>query len=177
MVRSGAGEMTGGVLVIGFGDSLRSDDGAGPRVAALLPPAETLVVRVCDQLTPEAAEDLRGRDLVVFVDATATLDPGAVAVRPLEPGKSDEASQFTHDCRPETLLLLAERLYDARPRAFLVTIGAASFDFGAALSPTVEAALPTAAEAVRRVIEGAFDQLRIASSSPPAASKSSMSSG
>ena len=53
---------------------------------------------------------------------------------------------------PEGLLLLAERLYDARPRAYLVTIGAASFALGEDLSPSVAAALPEAAALVRRVL-------------------------
>jgi len=139
-------------LVIGYGDSLRSDDGAGPRVAELLSGLEGLTVLTRHQLVPELADDFRGRDVVVFVDAAATLEPGEVAVRRLEASPPARAAGFAHPYGPETLLLVAERLYRATPRAFLVTLGAQSFALGETLSPAVEAALPEAANWVRRLI-------------------------
>jgi hydrogenase maturation protease len=58
-------------LVIGHGNELRGDDGAGPSVARAvaswhLPGVRTLAVH---QLTPELAEDLAQTKRVVFVDA------------------------------------------------------------------------------------------------------------
>ena len=139
-------------LVIGYGDRLRSDDGAGPRVAERLAATDRVAVRIRAQLVPELADDMRGRDVVVFVDATATLEPGAVAVRRLAAVVEPGAPALTHHTSPEGLLLLAERLYDARPCAFLVAIGAASFALGEDLSPSVAAALPEAAALVRRLV-------------------------
>jgi hydrogenase maturation protease len=141
-----------GALVIGYGDALRSDDGAGPRIADLMTPADGLAVFVRHQLLPELAADLKGRDVVVFVDAGTGLEPGAVFARRLTPSDAAEPSGMTHHCTPEGLLRLAERLYGARPCAFLVTIGAASFELGEELSAPVAAALPEAAAAVRRLI-------------------------
>ena len=88
----------------------------------------------------------------MFVDAAATLAPGAVASRRLAASDAPKAPGLTHHASPEGLLLLAERLYGARPRAFLVTIGAASFALGEDLSPSVAAALPEAAALVRRLL-------------------------
>jgi len=139
-------------LVIGYGDSLRSDDGAGPRVAELLSGLEGLTVLSRHQLVPELADDFRGRDVVVFVDAAATLKPGEVAVRRLRASPPAGPAGFTHHYDPETLLLVAERLYGTTPRAFLVTLGAQSFALGETLSPAVEAALAEAAKRVRRLI-------------------------
>ncbi len=128
--------MTTPALVIGYGNSLRSDDGAGPRVAELLATTGGVSVRIRQQLVPELADDLRGRRVVVFVDAAATLAPGAVATRRLTASEGGEAPGLAHHFGPEALLLLADRLYEARPRAFLVTIGASSFDLGdAAVAP------------------------------------------
>ena len=62
-------------LVIGYGNRLRSDDGAGPRVAERLA-SDGVAVRVCDQLVPELADDLKGRAVVVFVDAATSSRPG-----------------------------------------------------------------------------------------------------
>ena len=86
-------------LVIGYGDSLRSDDGAGPRVAELLSGLEGLTVLTRHQLVPELADDFRGRDVVVFVDAAATLKPGEVAVRRLRASPPAGSAGFTHHYR------------------------------------------------------------------------------
>ena len=144
--------MTETALVIGYGNGLRSDDGAGPRVAELLAKADDVAVLVRHQLVPELADDLRGRDVVVFVDAATTQAPGVVATRRLTATQTAQAPGLTHHCDPEALLLLAERLYGARPRAFLVTLGASSFALGEGLSPPVAAALPVAAAAIRRLL-------------------------
>ncbi len=144
--------MTEAALIIGYGDTLRSDDGAGPRVAELFAATDGVAVRIRGQLVPELADDMRGRDVVVFVDAAAKLAPGAVAVRPLTTTDAPTAPGLTHHASPEGLLLIAERLYGARPAAFLVTIGAASFGLGEDLSPPVAAALPEAAALVRRLV-------------------------
>ena len=67
-------------LVIGYGNSLRSDDGIGVRVAEIvadwyLPEVRSLCL---PQLTPELAADLAKVDLVIFVDACQTLDSDTV---------------------------------------------------------------------------------------------------
>jgi len=147
--------MTEAALVIGYGDSLRSDDGVGPRVAELLAPADNVAVLVRSQLLPDLAADLEGRDVVVFVDAGAGLEPGAVSARRVTPSETLDAAGLTHHCSPGALLRLADRLYGARPRAFLVTVGAASFELGEELSPPVAAALAEAAAEVRRLIAAA----------------------
>jgi hydrogenase maturation protease len=144
--------MTEAALVIGYGNTMRSDDGVGPRIARLLTPAKGVDVLVRHQLVPELADDLRGRRVVVFVDAAATLAPGAVATRPVTASEPMPAPGLTHHVSPETLLLLAERLYDARPRAFLVTVGVSSFDLGEELTPRVAAALPEAVATVRLLL-------------------------
>jgi hydrogenase maturation protease len=138
-------------LVIGYGNRLRSDDGAGPEVAERLA-ADGVNVRVCDQLVPEMADALRECAVVVFVDAAATLKPGAVASRRLSASDANEKFEPTHDLGPEALLRLGERLYGAKPRAFLVTVGAASFAFGQTLSAPAATALPEAVALVRRLI-------------------------
>jgi hydrogenase maturation protease len=153
--------MVEAALVIGYGNGLRGDDGIGPQVAeavarSVAPPAG-VTVRICHQLVPELADDLRDRQLVVFVDATTRLAPGAVATRSLTAADAPAPSAGPdHRCTPGTLIRLAERLYGARPAAFLVTVGAAAFAHGEGLSPAVAAALPQAVAAVRRLIDAAI---------------------
>ena len=66
------------LLVIGYGNTLRRDDGVGPHVAEAiaalaLPGVEALV---CPLLTPELAEAIARARRVVFVDAMVTAPPG-----------------------------------------------------------------------------------------------------
>jgi hydrogenase maturation protease len=136
------------VLIIGYGNPLRGDDGLGWRAAEQLalewPEAETLT---CQQLTPELAGPISRAARVAFVDAAAAGPPGAISQRRLEPDAAAPAS-FTHHVNPGVLLALSEKLFGHLPEAALFSVAGASFDFGQALSPAVEAALP---ELVRQV--------------------------
>ena len=61
------------VLVIGYGNPLRGDDGAGWKAAELLaedPRLAGAVVLARHQLTPELADDVSRASLVVLVDAS-----------------------------------------------------------------------------------------------------------
>ena len=70
--------MTGaGVLVVGYGNPLRSDDGIGWHAARLLatdPRLDRARVLTRHQLAPELAEDVSRASLVVLVDAAAEGD-------------------------------------------------------------------------------------------------------
>lgn len=68
-------------LVIGIGNPLRGDDGIGWRLAAQLPVGSGLVVRCCQQLTPELAADLALVERVLFLDAWLEPAPGHQAAR------------------------------------------------------------------------------------------------
>jgi hydrogenase maturation protease len=136
-----------GVLVIGYGNELRGDDGVGPCVARIVaswqrPGLRALAV---PQLTPELAEAMRDADCVVFVDAT----PGErVEVR----GVSAEASHslLGHISDPGVLLALARQLYHCEPIAWLIAVPAARFDYGEGLSATAERGMK---EAIRHIAD------------------------
>ena len=61
-------------LVIGYGNTLRADDGLGPAVAERLGSEwadEDVGVLSCQLLTPELAEPVSRAEIVVFIDAAA----------------------------------------------------------------------------------------------------------
>jgi len=125
-------------LILGYGNSLRGDDAVGPYVAGILGGVAV------PQLVPELAERLAAEERVVFVDARTDLPPGDVRIMPL-----DEDSASTHWCSPGLLLRLARQVYGNAPRAVLVGIGAASFDFGAPLSPAARLGIERALARIR----------------------------
>ena len=142
------------VLVVGFGNPLRSDDGFGWHASRLLAEAlagQDVEVITCHQLTPELAERLSHCVLAVFLDADCEGAPGEIHACELLP-EALPPQAFTHTCTPPGLLASAEQLYGRRPQAFAITVSAQTFEFGETLSPVVAAALPKAVEQVSRLV-------------------------
>ena len=137
-------------LIIGYGNSLRGDDGIGPAVARALA-SEAPAAIDCHQLTPELAECLAEVELAVFVDAAVNTKPGIVVVHELQ-GASARSSALVHSTDPKALLDLTMKLYGRSPRAFLVTIGVSSMALGEVLSEAAAEAFPKAVAAVRRLV-------------------------
>jgi hydrogenase maturation protease len=144
----------GGVLVIGYGNSLCSDDGVGWAVARCLagdPRLSGVDVRAEHQLTPELAIDASRVPLVILIDAAVDVDPGEVRVRTLD-ADLRSASAWTHHIGPEGLIALTRELWGRAPRVVVVSIGAASLELGDALTPVVDAAVPRAVDAVAALV-------------------------
>ena len=149
------GDAAGGVLVIGYGNTLRSDDGVGWHAAGLLaddPRLAGVEVVASHQLTPELSFDMRRASLVILIDASTEGPPGAITVRRLEGDDVGAAGGgggvTSHHVGPGVLLSLARDLYGAAPDAFVVSVGTATMELGEELSPPVAAALPAIADAV-----------------------------
>jgi hydrogenase maturation protease len=124
------------ILVIGYGNTLRGDDGVGCLVAETiadwqLPQVRSIAVH---QLLPELAADIAAVDIVMFVDAVGTscLSPG-IEITPLI--ADNNVAFSTHIVTPQLLLSLTQRLYFATPIAYLLTISAINFTLGSSLSP------------------------------------------
>jgi hydrogenase maturation protease len=135
------------LLVIGYGNTLRCDDGVGPRVAETigalcLPGVRTLV---CQQLSPEHAEPVSQAHTVIFVDAAVDA-PNEVQFRRLEPGETSQL--MAHAADPRTMLALARDVFGHAPEAWWLTIPALKLDFGETFSPETEAGFH---EALRRI--------------------------
>ncbi len=140
-------------LIIGYGNELRGDDGAGPAAARLLAVelGEEVEVVSCRQLTPELGETASRAELLLFLDAAAET-PGEVCVREILAEAAGPAPAFTHHLTPGQLLHLAQCLYGRAPRAFLITIGGDSFDLADELSPAAQAALPAVIALCRQLL-------------------------
>ncbi len=150
-----AGTTSGPVLVVGYGNSLRSDDGVGPAVAARLAGDPRLAgadIRGEHQLTPELAYDASRASLLVLVDAGVGEAPGEVSLRRLEPA-GDPGTAWTHHLDPAGLVGLARELWGTAPPVVMISIGPASLEVGEELSDVVAAAVGRAADLVATVVE------------------------
>ena len=141
-------DIAGGLLVIGYGNTLRRDDGVGPKIAEAiagqnLPGVRSIAVT---QLTPELAEPVAKSRVVVFVDAAMDA-PQEVRLRRLTPNKAHQFS--AHAVGPGTLLALARDLYGCDPLAWWLTIPAQDLGYGEGLSELTESGFSIALERIQ----------------------------
>ena len=104
-------------LIIGYGNTLRGDDGAGPRAAEAvsamnLPGVHALA---CPLLAPELADAVSQARVVLFVDA-AVDSPREVRLRELQPSVS--AQSLAHAADPAVILALARDVFGHAPKAW-----------------------------------------------------------
>ncbi|MEA5463808.1 hydrogenase maturation protease [Leptothoe sp. PORK10 BA2] len=145
-------------LIIGYGNELRGDDAAGPRVAQIvaswqLPSIKSLAV---PQLMPELINDIADTNYVIFVDAcsgsscssTMQLDPIIIG----DHSTKSLVAQETHRCNPLSLLMLTKQLYDRAPQAWFLKMPVESFDIGKELSSTTKRGCDRAVTTIEQFI-------------------------
>jgi len=153
------------ILIIAYGNSLRSDDAAGLRLAEIIEQAcaaQQLAVEkiTVHQLLPELAPEMARPtvDAVLFVDTlfvdTQAVPPQqtepAVQIQPLVTGAASPG--VGHHLTPAALLTYAGLLYGRQPPAWLVTAPGVDFSHGQGLSPTAQRALAAAGPAIARLV-------------------------
>ncbi|MGB8699360.1 MAG: hydrogenase maturation protease [Thermosynechococcaceae cyanobacterium] len=150
-------------LVIGYGNSLRGDDGVGPLVAEQvaewnLPEVRSLFIH---QLTPELAADIAQVETVFFIDAWQIVNtqspPSLVGdlgseckIERLFPTPSP--TSLDHTWSPNTLLYLAKILYDADPITYHILIPAIQFNYGETLSTIASDGLTWSIKALKNYL-------------------------
>lgn len=136
------------ILVIGYGNTLRGDDGVGLRVAEAvghlrLPGVRTLV---CPLLTPELADPISRAGTVIFVDAAVDASD-EVQWRRLEPNETSQL--MAHAADPRTMLALARDVFERTPEAWWLTIPAVDLRFREELSPETQLGFEDAVEKIQ----------------------------
>ncbi len=131
------GKQESALLVIGYGNTLRRDDGVGPHIVHLLQSQNVPQLRthVVHQLAPELADPISQVDTVVFVDACRDSE-NDYDLREVTP--SPDLGIMRHVVRPETILALARDLFNHAPKAWVLTVKGEDFSIGEALSEVTE---------------------------------------
>ena len=146
------------ILVIGYGNPDREDDGVGWHVLQKLSehfrspvialdggtfePAYNPQLVFVLQLTPEMAESVAEYDFACFVDAHTGAYAEEVRLASIKP--SYETAPFTHHFTAESCLELAQALYGHAPVGLVVSVRGYHFGYRTELSaqtaPLVEVA-------------------------------------
>jgi hydrogenase maturation protease len=138
-------------LIIGVGNTLRGDDGAGVRVAeragAQFPDVDVLCVH---GLTPELAETVARYDRVIVVDASLTA--AGLRVTTLNP---ESPFPRSHNLSPGGVLALSSSLYHRAPaEALLIELPVRSAGFGESLSPGTAGLVDACLDVMKPYITG-----------------------
>lgn len=150
--------MTTRVLVYGYGNPGRRDDGLGPALVRDLSAGGlgvSVTLETGYQLQIEDAALVAEHDVVVFADADrAGREPFALCR--IEPRHA--AAFTTHAVAPEAVLALAHEHFGGRTTGFVLGIRGYDFeDFGEALSPDARRNLAAAVDYMDRALrDGTF---------------------
>jgi hydrogenase maturation protease len=143
-------------LILACGNTLRSDDGVGPWLAAWAEERFDAVPALCvlshQQWTPDLAEDVAQAESVVFIDSSVESSPGEVRIHSVE-AAAPGPGLASHHIGAAELLALSRELYGSVPRkALLLTVGAGSTALGEMFSQSVNDALPEACGALESAV-------------------------
>jgi hydrogenase maturation protease len=137
------------ILVFGYGNPSRGDDGLAPALLDLLDG------NGCDcltdfQLQVEHALDLKDRELVLFVDASVSC-PTPFQLARLAPAR--DPSYTTHAVSPSAVLEVYRRLHGEQPPpCYLLSIRGDRFELGEGLSPAALVRLEQAQDLIARLL-------------------------
>ena len=134
------------ILLIGYGNPARADDGLGSALAEKIESKNLSLVTVeADyQLTIEDSAQVAEHDIVIFADASADgAEP--FSFEPVEAKYSDGFS--THSVEPAHIMALAESLFGSKAKGFILGIRGYEFDrFSDGLSEKAKANLQKAVD-------------------------------
>ncbi|WP_322742611.1 hydrogenase maturation protease [Synechocystis salina] len=145
--------------MIGYGNTLRRDDGVGRYLAEEIEQQNWPHCQVISthQLTPELAEAIATVDRVIFIDAQQCQDQSSPSVQcqPLYLSPLEQLSgELGHRGSPLELIALAKILYGVEVQAWWILIPAFTFDYGERLSPLTTMAQAEALAKIRPLVLG-----------------------
>ena len=140
-------------LVIGYGNSLRGDDGIGIKVAEAVAKWQLSNVRSLarHQLTPELAAELAQVDGAIFVDACQIAEINTVELHPLKPSTTFNFKSHLSD--PKVLLSFTQALYGKCPQAWWVMIPGANFALSDSLSAFAQQGIEEALIQIKNLLK------------------------
>jgi len=148
------------ILLIGYGNPGRLDDGLGPALAAAVEKMNIpgVTVDADYQLNVEDAKAVADHEVVIFADADVK-GPEPFSFKKLEPQRA--VSFSSHSVQPQALLALAEDLFQHRVPGYILGIRGYEFnEFGERLSEQAASNLDSAINYIEKVLRhGTFDDV------------------
>ena len=143
------------ILIIGYGNPIRGDDGVGHYIADILkgkniPGAEIITAH---QLHVELLETAVLFDKVILVDASQTSrDVGFGRIQ----ASFDPFLNSSHHLTPGMFVRLAQTIYFKDIEVYLCSVRGENFDMGSTLSPRVMSRSKKAVKLICSFLQGAL---------------------
>lgn len=145
------------ILIIGYGNTLRGDDGAGQKVAEIVANwnMNDIISLAVHQLTPELVDIIAQVELTIFIDVIPVInqETAKLAINPLK--ITLKTNQLGHHNTPENLLSLTQAIYGKVPPAYLILIPAINFEFGEEFSSMTKKFIDLALTEIKTIISSA----------------------
>ena len=127
-------------LIIGYGNTLRGDDGVGYKIAEIVEQwnVDNIISLAVHQLTPELAEKIFQADTVIFIDAVPITDINTAKLEIKALSTDKKIQNLAHHNNPEQLLSLTQAIYQQIPKAYWIFVPALDFNFSEDLSQTTQ---------------------------------------
>ena len=145
------------ILIYAYGNPGRQDDGLGNRLVDELEPwiiengFENVELDSNFQLNIEDADNIRDKDIVVFVDASI-LDIDGFQLDVVKP--SEGRSEFSmHSASPAYILALCIKLYNKHPETYILQIKGYEWEFQEGVSDRAAKNLESALSFLKEWIE------------------------
>ena len=140
------------ILIIGYGNPGRLDDGLGPAFASAIEELSIPGITVDSdyQLTVEDAAIVAEYACVIMADASVN-GPEPFFIKRITPMKTTAFT--THHVEPEAVMSMAEELFNAHTQGYALGIRGYAFnEFGEGLSDKAQANLQIAINAIEPVL-------------------------
>lgn len=141
------------VIVIGYGNPGRKDDGLGPELVRRLEnvPLKDVTLDSDYQLMVEDAYNIARHDKVIFIDADIN-GPEPFYFKKINPSKA-YIGFSSHSVSPAVLLNLSEDLFNRKVEGYIMGIRGYTFnEFGEGLSPGAQKNLEEALKSLEKLL-------------------------
>ncbi|MDJ0599331.1 MAG: hydrogenase maturation protease [Crocosphaera sp.] len=128
------------ILIIGYGNTLRGDDGVGYKIAEIIEQWNIDNITSCavHQLTPDLAEKISQVDTVIFIDAVPITDINSAKLEIKTISVNQKTNNLAHHNTPKQLLSLTQAIYQKVPQAYWILVPATNFNFSEEFSPITQ---------------------------------------
>jgi hydrogenase maturation protease len=146
------------ILVVGYGNTLRGDDGLGPAIIESLDieevPHSCRVRMVClPQLDISLLTELQSTDIAIFVDARQDDDDELLLVDRLEPSHTCSImTHSTHSMEIPALLSIADQWYNKKLTCYVIKPKGFDFSISETISEQSRQAGVLAKQLIHKII-------------------------
>jgi len=165
------------ILIVGYGSTLRCDDGLGPMIAermrriCLSDVAETRILSL-PQLDVSLVAEFEWADVIVLVDARHDKDDALLKVNRVDcPAAPPQASHSTHAVTIATLLDMTRKWYDRVPQTYLVMPKGSDFSIGETITASARRAADCAIQAIVELVQASHGKPPLQYRKTPAQTK------